>query len=162
MDERYNFYKDQYFFELERKQNLSANLSIPIGFLTVIFSSYAYFGLNAHTLIVNWTLLPLSALLAFSIFFSTKASYLLYKTFRGLKYGYVPNIKKIRDYEIQLNKHISNKGNNKEAELNEKFFNNIKNSLVNTTSVNRNNNNSRSNFLYKINIFTFYSILFIL
>ncbi|MBC6400246.1 MAG: hypothetical protein GDA37_04385 [Ekhidna sp.] len=87
MDDRYNFYKDQYFFELQRKQNLAFNLSIPIGFLTIIFSSYAYFGLNIHILVFNWSLIPIVILSGFSLYFTIRSTYLLRKAFTGLKYG---------------------------------------------------------------------------
>ena len=153
MDKRYKYYKEQYYFELTRKGQLASNMSIPIGFMTAIFTACAYFGLNIGSIIGHWTIWIFLALISVAIFFIIKASYHLYKAFVGLKYGYNPSPDKLYDYE---------KKHKKDPQLDEKFFEGIKKSYVNTTTKNRINNNVRANHLYKTNVNTIIAIIFII
>lgn len=153
MDNRFEYYKEQYYFELTRKGQLAGAMSIPIGFMTVIFTACAYFGLNISYLLGHWTIWIFLSLILVAIFFIIRASYHLFKAFVGLKYGYNPSPDKLYDYE---------KKHKKDPQLNEKFFEGIKISYINTTTKNRINNNARANHLYKINVNTIIAIIFII
>lgn len=161
MNERYHFFKDQYFFELERKQNIHSNLPIPIGFLTIAFSAYAYFGINLHLLKVNWTLIPLVSLILISIYFCLKSCSLLHKLFFGLDYQYVPDSLALRTYERKKTEEFQ-KEKNPEKNIDLVFFDNLKDSLANCTSTNRKNNNFKATLLYKLNVNNFYLIIIII
>lgn len=153
MDKRLDFYKEQYYFELSRKSQLSNSMSIPIGFLSAVFTALAYFGLNINCIANHWTLWVFIPFIGIAIFFTIRASYNLYKTFIGLKYGYNPSPIKLYEFE---KKHIN------DPDIDEKFFNGIKKSYVNTTTANRKNNNIRADRLYKTNANTIIAILFII
>lgn len=152
MDKRFEYYKEQYYFELNRKGQLTTSMSIPIAFMTAIFTAFAYFGLNINCLLGNWTFWIFCLILTVAIFFIIKASINLYKAFTGLDYGYTPSPDKLFKYE-QKHKNDTN--------LDDKFAYGIKKSYVNTTTKNRINNNFRANHLYKTNVNTIKAIVFI-
>jgi len=83
MDRRYDFYKDMYLYELQRKQYLSVNSSIPIGFLTLIYTAYGYFAVNIHTLTHLWAYISFTVFALISLTLTVKSSILLYKNFSG-------------------------------------------------------------------------------
>ncbi|MDX9848621.1 MAG: hypothetical protein RBT74_16690 [Tenuifilaceae bacterium] len=153
MDKRYEYYKEQYFFELNRKEQLSSRLSIPIGFMTAILSAYAYFGVSLFSIYGHWSLWVFCFFILGSLIFSSRAGYYLFKSFVGLKYGYNPPSKNLYEYELKC------KDNPK---LDDIFFRGIKESYVNTTTKNRNNNNQRAESLYRTSLNTIYSIIFII
>lgn len=153
MNKRIEYYKEQYYFELNRKGQLSNSMSIPIGFMTVIFTACTYFGLNLNDIFNHWTLWPFLVLFSVALFFIFRASKHLIKAFTGLKYGYNPPPEKLYEFE---QKHKNDKN------LDDKFFEGIKKSYINTTSINRINNNSRANNLYKTNLNTIIAIIFII
>ena len=153
MDKKLEYYKEQYYFELNRKGQLSNSMSIPIGFMSVIFTACAYFGLNLYNLFNHWTLWVFLALFSIALFYIFRASKHLFKAFIGLKYGYNPPPKKLYEFE---QKHKN------DSKLDDKFFEGIKKSYINTTTINRINNNSRANHLYKTNLNTIIAIIFII
>jgi hypothetical protein len=153
MDKKFDYYKEQYFFELERKNQLTSNLSIPIGFLTAIFTASAYFALNIQELINHWSFWIFIGLFLIAIYFIFRASRFLFKAFKGLAYSYNPSTKEIYNYELK------HKGDN---DLDDKFFNGIKQSYINSASINRLNNNTRSIYLFKTNENTILAIIFII
>ena len=153
MDKRFEHYKEQYYFELTRKGQLASSMSIPIGFMTVIFTACAYFGLNLSSIMNHWTFWIFLVFISIALFFIVRASYHLFKAFFGLKYGYNPSPHKLYEYE---QKHKN------DPQLDEKFFAGVKKSYVNTTTKNRINNNARANRLYKTNLNTIIAIIFII
>ena len=153
MNKRSDFYKEQYYFELTRKNSLTTSLSIPIAFMTAIFTAYAYLGLNIYCLFDTWLIWVFLLFILIASLFVVKASIYLYKAFTGLKYGYLPSPDKIYEYE--------NKYKN-DPDLDKKFFEGIKRSYINTTSKNRLNNNFRVTNLFKANINTIKAIIFVI
>jgi hypothetical protein len=153
MDKRIEYYKEQYYFELTRKGQLVNSMSIPIGFLTAIFTAYTYFGLNLSNILNHWIFWVFLILISIALFFTVRASVLLFKASVGLKYGYTPSPDKLFEYE---QKHKN------DPKLDEKFFAGIKKSYVKTTTKNRVNNNVRADRLYKTNLNTIVAILFII
>ncbi len=153
MDKRFEYYKEQYYFELNRKSQLTTSMSIPIAFMTAIFSACAYFGLNINCLLGNWTFWIFSLIISVAMFFIIKASSHLYKAFTGLDYGYTPSPNKLFKYEEE---------HKNDPNLDDKFAYGIKKSYVNTTTKNRLNNNFRANHLYKTNVNTIKAIVFII
>ena len=153
MDRRFEHYKEQYYFELTRKGQLAGSMSIPIGFMTAIFTACAYFGLNLNLIMQHWTFWAFLALFSVALIFIIRAAYHLFKAFVGLKYGYNPSPDKLYEYELKYKNH---------PDLDDKFFLGIKKSFINTTTKNRINNNARANRLYKTNVNTIVAIILII
>jgi len=160
MDNRYDFYKEQYYFELNRKNDLTNSLAIPVGFLTALLTGYAYFLLNLQFLDKWYFITTFVVLIIVSIYYGGKAVFHLFHAFRGLDYGYVPEPKKIYLYEQDYSNYVITHGLSYDK-IDESFFNNLKKSLVVTTNKNRENNNFRSKRILKANIYSIYAILFL-
>lgn len=160
MDQRFDFYKVQYYFELARRNDITNSLAIPIGFITALFTGYAYFFLNLNyvdNLILGIFFLALTLT---STIFAVKAVYHLYTSLSGLEYGYVPEPINLYNYEQNYIKYAKAHGLSNDV-IDEKFFDNLKKSIVTTTTKNRANNNFRSNRILKANVNTIYAIFFL-
>ncbi|MEI8225891.1 MAG: hypothetical protein WCG82_08180 [Bacteroidota bacterium] len=160
MDKRFEFFKEQYYFELNRKNELTNSLAIPIGFLTVLFTGYSYLFFNLKFLNMCYLAIIFTILIFISIVFAIRAIYHLYFTLKGLNYGYVPEPINLFKYEQDYIKYADNHGITADK-IDEIFFENLKKSLVTTTNKNRENNNFRANRILKANINTIYAIFFL-
>lgn len=160
MDKRFDFFKEQYYFELTRRNEITNSLAIPIGFLTALFTGYAYFFLNLNYVDTCILGLIFYVLTFISIFFAIKAVYQIYISLRGLKYGYVPEPNNLYKYEQDYTQYVKAHKISSDI-IDEKFFENLKKSLVTTTSKNRENNNFRANRILKANVNTIYAIFFL-
>jgi hypothetical protein len=153
MDKITDYYKEQYFFELTRKDQIYGRLPIPIGFLTIIFSGYVYFIVNINALIEHYSLWCFLIIILVSLYFAIKASYSLYKTLSGFEHAYTPSPEKLKKYEKEFD------GN---GDLEALFFEGIKGSYIKATTINRKGNNLRTNYLHKTNINTIFAMLFLI
>lgn len=161
MDKRFEYYKEQYYFELNRKNELTNSLVIPIGFITAVFTGYAYFFLQELKCGNTCLLIFYYGFLFVSLYFTIKALFNLFQSIRDLKYGYTPDINELYNFENLYMKY--NKGQNKpiDENLDEKFFENLKGSLVRTTHKNSENNNYRSEKILHTNINIIYAVFFL-
>lgn len=143
MDEKLEFYKEQYYYELNRKSSISNAMSIPMGFLTALFSGYAYLCLNLHYFTNFVSIVVFGLFMTISCIFAMLSIIYLFTSLKGLSYGYVPQTKDLFKYEQQCKEYcLKNKID--PSFIDKKFFDGLKVSIVNTTTNNRNNNNFRA------------------
>jgi hypothetical protein len=162
MDKRFDFFKEQYYFELTRKGQLGSYLAIPIGFLTAIFTAFAFFVLNLKELKVGYLFYCFILLFLVSIVFASMAANHLIRSFKGLKYGYIPEPLKLFDFEKKYAKYLMDINDYSEEKIDDKFFSELKKSIVSTTDKNRANNNFRANEILKANHNTLYAIIILI
>jgi hypothetical protein len=160
MDKRFEFYKEQYYFELNRKNELGNALAIPIGFLSAIFTAYSYLFLHLKFWEQKCLRISFILLISISILFTIKALYSLYHSIRGLTYGYAPDPKALYDFELQYIKYNQDIQGDKEN-IDHKFFERLKASLVATATNNRMSNNFRSEKILNSNENNMYAIIFL-
>ena len=162
MNKRFEFFKEQYYFELTRKGQLGSYLAIPIGFLTAIFTAFAFFAVNLKELKVGYLFYCFTLLFLSSIVFTSIAAYHLIKSFKGLTYGYTPEPLKLLDFEKKYTKYLMDINEYSEEKIDDKFFAELKKSIVSTTNKNRDNNNFRANEILKANHNTLYAIIILI
>ena len=148
------FYKDFYFFEDERKNDLDGKVNLPILIISVIFSIH-FFVFNQEIPIRFLTILGI--LSAANLIFILFSIFFLQKSYSNLSnshwYKELSAMDKIKEYNVKL-KNVKEEGS-KEA-----FENYLKEELSNCASENRQVNINRTKNLARCKQFLFISILF--
>ncbi|MCB0482717.1 MAG: hypothetical protein KDC83_14910 [Flavobacteriales bacterium] len=149
MDQKFEFYKEVYFFEHQRKTSIQNAHSIPIGIITVLIGAISFFvnDLINKPIDFGWLLGLFYLLLFAAIWFIGKAFFLLFKTYTGNKYQYIPNLDSLHTYEQQIDAHY--KKNITDANI--KYFNNLKSALTEAATFNADENRARSSRLFDVN-----------
>jgi hypothetical protein len=155
-----DLYKEHYFFEINRRDQLTSQLSIPIGILTILGGLGAYLA-NTISICSKDMKIVFIAILAISTLFFIITIYYLIRSYYGYTYRYIPTPKEIDDYRKQLKEYHERVGNSEEQVIIE-----IKEFLTEryaiSTHKNTWNNDSKSGFLHKANkalIYTLVSLL---
>lgn len=99
---KHEFYKEFYYKEIERRDQLSNRLNLPFSIITLIFGGLFYTVQNNDLIKIDWlhnlyyvlTFISIAVLL-FNVFILFKSSF-------GYKYGYVPSSQLIKNHEDAL------------------------------------------------------------
>lgn len=153
-DKLFNFYKEQYFFEIQRRQHHYNSLSIPIAFMTAIFTVYAYY-FNKFLVFNCYATIKIVFLIitSISILSLSKACFHFYKAFTGREYGYVPNPTLINSFEKELKK------TNTQIYAETLCMEHIKTSFIKTAGHNKEQNHIRSTQLHHCNQYVIFSLI---
>ena len=98
---KFEFYKDLHYRELDRKYSLTNALALPIGISTIISSGMVYVAKSLGKIEggLEWTVLVILGLCTLSLII---AIYFLYRSYIGYEYGYLPTSKYISEYRDGL------------------------------------------------------------
>jgi hypothetical protein len=165
---RFDFYKELYFYEISRKNEISNSISITIGIISafsgVIFyllTSFDYGNNNIVTSIFIISLFPVLVFLMKSIYYLVRS----FSNFTdGHFYKYLSSPKDFENYYGGLEEYYK-KSRMENGDSNIDFDNHLISQFIETTSFNQKRNNDRvfHRFLSHRNIiYTFLSICLIL
>ena len=155
----YKEYKELYLFELQRKNDLTNSLAIPIGIVSIIAGALFY--------IISQISYPFSSiemleviLFVISTFLLSTSIYLLIKSYFNYAYGYIPTAQQIEQWRSQLVRYYEDQ-NTDDAEthadkdvtvfLTSKFAEHAHHNTL--------NNDSKSTYLHNANLFIISSII---
>ncbi len=150
-DQKFNFYKEIYFSEIEQKQHLTRNTRIPLTFLTAVYTVYAFFISNFSSLLVSHFTFIIFLLFGLtSLYFTIKSTYYLYKALAGgFEYFYLTSANEMLKHELLLAERMKSDGTYTPELLDKIFFAQLKGKITEATTKNQINNKGRSKLLVK-------------
>lgn len=159
MEYKFNsFYRDQYFFELERKQTLTNSLSIPLVVVSGMGSIVIYFSNAIHEYELPYTdplvVLFMILLIPFVWFFVRIIVFLFKAYYIDKEYGYVDKMKEINNFENRNIQYYREIGKTEEEAFDLTAIDisvEIEKKYIEATELNCTNNNERSGYLSKAN-----------
>lgn len=151
MQERFEFYKEYYFRELDRRNQLNSSLSIPIGLITGLAGGVSYLLTNFDYAIRFWLSIPFVVVTGGGIIFLLLSIYNLiiaYTNFpRPYNYMLIADVDVIEKYHQDLKAYyIANPGVEDTSE--KEFENYIVSEMVVNTGNNQKNNKKKTKFSY--------------
>lgn len=142
----FDFLKDRYDFELERKDKLTAALTLPVGVLTGLGSLLAVMArsFTFRDPVLNWTFVPLVIADVFSFFIC-----LLYlvRAYHRQTYIHLPLLAQLQEAEEELQNYHRATGEDP-ALADEEFAANLRRRIIESADRNTENNDARSDLLY--------------
>lgn len=151
MKNKFEFYKENYFKELDKRNEINNSLSLPIGLITAIVAGIFYLLTNfdykyslSLTLIFSSTILISLCFLTISVYHLIKA----YSDFpKAYYYSILPDTNEIDNYYQELKKFYSS--NTGVTDISEQEVENyILNEMIKNTGKNQKNNKRKSKFRY--------------
>lgn len=103
MNKIQSLFKELYYFEIEQKEKINAQLGIPLTVLVLLIGVIAYY-FKKLSIFLNFDVLSLSFLflLGVTIIFVIADIYFLFRVFFGYKYNYLPSSSNLDDYVESL------------------------------------------------------------
>lgn len=149
MDKKFEFYKEVYFFEHNRKNSVLNAHGIPVGILTILLGVIGFYidDLIKEQLPFDWLFFTFSLFLVASIIAIIISFVILVRSYTGHQYEYIPILDKIREFEKSNDAYYQNK----KQQADEDFFNHLKDAVVNAASRNYLSNRQRATLLFKAN-----------
>lgn len=156
----YQFNKEHYFFEVNRRHQLTSALAIPIGVLTFLGGVLLVLAKDLESpfsmlATIQFILIVVSAILM------SVTIYFLIRSYFNYSYGYIATPKELKEHFEALVIYYSNIGESKqsaEKELEEY----INSEYAAHTHRNTQNNDTKSSYLHKANGFLIASLVFII
>ena len=151
--DRYEFYKERYYNELERKGSTMESHGIPISLLTGLLAALFYFvtNLGLEDVVFNWALFLFFILMIPSLIFISAAFYYLYRSYSGgYKYYNLPNTDALQKHEVKLLEEFKGQDNANQL-AKKKFRGFLIKQFIECTATNTVNNNKRAHFLFWAN-----------
>ena len=118
-NDRLSIYKEQYYYELQRKDSLARELTLPVGIITFLIGAVTYFTGKLdklHPSVPGALYVTLLLFIGVSILF---AIYYLIRTNYGHYYEYVPTSRETENYYKQLEDYY--KGLKQDSEIQPSF-----------------------------------------
>lgn len=149
-DDKFDFYKEFYFFEHNRKNSFASAHSLSIGILSILVGAIVFY-LNDGLPKIDSTL-PCLPILFYLLLILTLINIIwafktLLKSFAGNPYDYLADMDLIHAFEKDNANYL--KDNPQLAD--EEFFNNLKASLAAAASKNHKVNTARASAMVKVN-----------
>ncbi len=145
--DKYQFFKDAYEFEHQRKDAINARLSLIFTALIVIIGAVTYFINNINFIHINSFKIIFFILLAITLILIAFAFYFLCKCLFSFKYRYVSRPNKIINYIKDLE--IYNAKSSKSIDINGKIENLLNLQHSNSASKNRANNKIKNGYFIR-------------
>lgn len=136
----YDFFKENYFFEIDRKNQLARVLNIPFGLLVILGSSLLYIVKNTSIPFYWFEALPIILGFIIMIF----VIYFLIKSYYNYTYGFVASSEELKKYYTDLCAY-----NQKEAD--KIFLEFVTSEYSKYADINASNNDKKSSYLHKAN-----------
>lgn len=152
-----DYFKEHYFFEINRKHQITSSLVIPIGILTVLVSIIGYyfqkfkFESGIITVIFIIMMVP-------TIYYLFITVYFLFRSYYNQTYRYVPTPLKMKEYYVVLEKYY--KEYNIDRDVNSDIQEIINNHYAEATDDNAYRNDSKSAYMHKANTSLIFALIF--
>jgi len=157
--EMYQFFKDAYEFEHQRKDALNARLSLIFTALIVIIGAVTYFINDLNFTPINILKIMFFISLAITLILIALALYFLYKCLFSFKYRYVSRPNKIMDYITDLK--IYNEKSGKSIDINKKVEILLNLQHSDSASKNRANNKIKNGYFIRALMAIFAASIFV-
>lgn len=157
--ERLDLYKERYYFELSRKDQLKNGVAIPLGLVTLLLGSLEYLIVNSDK--INQPIIKFFAgiTIIITVCFIVRSGYLIWKSYYKYSYLYMPNCQELDNYWSNINGYCQQypdfgKGTNiYETYLLEEYK---KNADINITL-----NNTRTDLLFRATTSILIALIFV-
>lgn len=157
IDERLELYRERYYFELGRKDQLKNGVTLPLGLVTLLFGSLDYF-LTVSFKIVNPNVKAISGLFIIIMFGSLlRAAYLLWKSYYKYTYAYIPSCKDLENYWTELNNYYQQYPNL--GDTSDIYKNYLLNEIKKDTDENIDLNAKRTDYQHHVNTFIMIALI---
>ncbi|AVP46921.1 MULTISPECIES: hypothetical protein [Bacillus cereus group] len=143
---RNEFYKELYYKEIERREQLSNRVNLPFSILTLIFGGLFYTVQNNNLIKIGWLHDIYYVLTVLSIGMLLANIGVLFRASFGYKYGYVPSAQLIKDHETALEDYYRTNSNLSEDKIKEAVDDDLK-EYINGIYITTANNNAKKNDL---------------
>jgi hypothetical protein len=163
MENRFEFYKEFYFKELDKRNEINNSLSLPIGIITTLVAGLLYLITNFDyyfhivlSVLFIGSILVASTFLIISIYHLVKS----YSDFpKGYDYVILPDTNQIDKYEKELKKYYAD---NKQVDISkEEAREYVLSEMIKNTGENQKNNKRKGKFRYKCENNLIYSLILI-
>ncbi len=159
-----DFYKERYYREIERKNEITSSFSTPIGIISALVAAVSYMFTSFDFSISIWINIFFILLTISSIILLGIAIYNLIKALsdfhNGFQYAYLNNADKLDDYHKELKKfHAAAIATNTIPD--DEFEEYILSELIKSSSINQTNNDTKTYYRFicnKFMVFGFISI----
>lgn len=144
--DKFDFYKEQYYQEIDRKNDISNSLSTPIGIISALVAGLFY-SLTTYDFSLGITLvIPFILLFALAIIFLSISVYHLIKAFsdfhNGFNYAYLVDTDDLDNYYNEL-KDFNKQENTTPDTSDNEFQEYVLSELIKSTGINQKNNKSK-------------------
>lgn len=151
MKDKFEFYHDYYFRELDRKNEINSSLSIPIGLITALSGGLSYLLTNFEYHLNLWLTIPFMIATGAGLFFLILSVYNLIKAYTNFpgRYEYIliADVDVIERYHGDLKKYYASKPSSPNL-ADQEFEDYIVSEMVKNTGVNQRNNKKKTKFSY--------------
>ncbi len=153
-------YREHYFFEINRKHQLTSQLGIPIGVLTILGGVIAFFVKSVQYIAdVKWIML--AAIVLISMFFLGRTIYYLIRSYYGYTYRYIPTPKEIEKYREELVAYYEAEGT-PEGDPGTEIKDFLLDRYAICTHENTINNDSKSAYFHKANTSLIFTLILVI
>lgn len=156
----HQFNKEHYFYEANRRHQLTGALAIPVGVLTVLGGALLVIAKDLDSPLDSMELTQLVLIVVSALMMGVTIFYLV-RSYFNYSYGYIATSKELNDYFNGLVEFYSQNGGTQhdaEEEL-EKYVNS---EYASHTHINTANNDRKSYYIHKANGFLIASLVFVI
>lgn len=144
--DKFDFYKEQYYQEIDRKNDISNSLSTPIGIISALVAGLFY-SLTTYDFSLGMALtIPFILLFVLSVVFLSVSVYHLIKAFsdfhNGFDYAYLVDTDDLDKYYKELKVFYKQESTSSDASDND-FHEYVLSELIKSTGINQKNNKSK-------------------
>lgn len=157
-DDRLSIYKEQYYFELQRKDHLGKELTLPVGVITLLIGAESYFTGKIDSLhpsvphaIYGVLLILISLSIARAIYFLIRSNY-------GHIYEYFPTSRQTENYYRQLETYCEENG--KKSDIEPSFVKYLIDTYNKCNERNTMNNDKKSAYIHNARTAIISAIIF--
>jgi len=158
------FFKDQYFYELKRREELTNNLTIPIGILTGLSGVIGVYLFKFKFQNLSFETGAFLFLVSLSLIAIIVTGYYLIRSYWRLEYGYLADSLEIKEYYDGLLQFYIKEGNDSEN-ASRKAIKEFKNYIIERYATNADHNAKRndlkSKYIHNANLALIFSLTFV-
>ncbi|OZB69432.1 MULTISPECIES: hypothetical protein [unclassified Thiomonas] len=159
----YSLYKDLYFHEMERRDQLNRSLSFPAGLMAVLFGAaiVMYKSATFRVATADKILLAFLCVVAISL---VATAYFLIRTYWGHTYSAMPFAEDLHTYQVELCEYYKSANASDDAaevSAQSKLATYVELEFSKNAKINAVVNDAKSVFLFKANAFLISSIVFL-
>jgi hypothetical protein len=151
MKDKFDFYQDYYFRELNRRNEIDGSLSTPIGLITALVGGGSYLITNFEYHVSLWLTIPFIAAMGAGLVFLGLSVYNLIKAYTNFpsRYNYIliADNEEIETYRQELKAYYAANPSLRDTSE-EEFEQYLISSMVKNTGANQRNNKRKMKFSY--------------
>lgn len=159
-----DYYKEHYFLEATRRNELTNALSIPLGILSLLIGGLTVIARGIH-LPLSSTSILLLALMTVAVVFILRTVYFLIRSYYNYEYGYAPTPLEIKTYKEELIAYYLALGESPDAAIQKaesEALQHVDAEYAAHADRNAKNNNRKSSFMHNANSALIGAIIFTL